>query len=200
MLYRIAVVGDVRRKTQAYELAQALDADLVLDTQASGLTANGQRAWAAASMTNSDWTVVLEDDAIPCTDFHTRLAEALTSTPTDVVSLYCGTSYPLQAQDVYRLAITEADNAGANYFTLPNLWHTVGVAIRTPLVKQMLEHIDGLTLPLDEAITTWMLAEGRRAAYTHPSLVDHRDDHTVIQHPDGIERTMPPRKAWRYAG
>ena len=199
MLYQVAVVGDVRRKAQAFGLAQSLDADLALDTQASGLTANGQRAWTAAAMTNADWTVVLEDDAIPCTDFHTHLTQALTSAPCDVVSLYCGTSYPLQAQDVYRQAITHANQHGDHYLTLPNLWHTVGTAIRTHLVNHMLEHIADSTLPLDEAITTWMQTTGRPVAYTWPSLVDHKDDHTIIDHPDGLGRTMP-RKAWRFAG
>lgn len=199
MLYQITVVGDVRRKTQAYDLAASLDADLVLDTQASGLTANGQRAWTAAAMTNAEWTVVVEDDAIPCTDFNTHLTTALENAPCDVVSLYCGTSYPLQAQDVYRQAITLANQHGDHYLTLPNLWHTVGVAIRTHLVRHMIEHIADTTLPLDEAITTWMHTTNRPVAYTWPSLVDHRDDTTIINHPDGLGRTMP-RRAWRFAG
>ncbi|QZH58865.1 hypothetical protein K1X22_21805 [Mycolicibacterium farcinogenes] len=53
--------------------------------------------------------------------------------------------------------------------------------------------------PIDEAITQWAKKQDIGIAYTVPSLVDHRDEETVTQHPDGITRTRP-RRAVRFEG
>ena len=46
---------------------------------------------------------------------------------------------------------------------------------------------------IDEAITVWCQERGHEVSYCVPSIVDHADGPTLIDHPDGIERDMPRR-------
>jgi hypothetical protein len=81
--------------------------------------------------------------------------------------------------------------------------HGVALAIRMPLVSDMLRFVGKMTdteklWPVDEQITHWCRLRGQRVAFTKPSIVDHREDiPSLIQHPDGGGRDKP-RHAWAF--
>jgi hypothetical protein len=92
-------------------------------------------------------------------------------------------------------AIDRAEASNAHWLVSRQLLHAVGVAIRGDLIEDMLTHLDGET-PIDEAINTWVNRKFYRVAYSYPSLVDHADVDTLIQHRDGQHRE-PGRVAWK---
>ena len=191
MLITMAVVAHHQRSAQAYQLASDLQASLVMDHGQYGPSHNHLRAWAAIHTPGSDgWGVVVEDDAIPTSNFTTKLSHYLDTTPTSVVSLYAGTNYPPMTAPALHLAVTEAQHVGAHWAALPTCNHAVALAIRQPFISNMLEHIDP-TIPIDEAIGQWARDRDMLIGYTIPSLVDHADGPTVIAHPDGQPRNLP---------
>ncbi|MGP3708500.1 hypothetical protein [Gordonia paraffinivorans] len=197
MIVSTAIVAHHTRKAWATDLAIATDASLALDPGLWGPGHNHRRAWQLANTTAADWILVIEDDAILCTNFTARLHAALETAPTPVVSLYLGTNYPTRYATTTTQAITQADQTGAHWITQPTLNHAVAVAIQQHHVTPMLNHTEHTNKPIDEAITQWMRTNNIRCSYTHPSLVDHRDNDTVI---DGRTPRLLPRKAHRFAG
>jgi GR25 family glycosyltransferase involved in LPS biosynthesis len=187
-----AVVGHTSRQSQAEALAQTLNATLSLDDGTLGEGINHDRAWVAATTQDSDWSVVLEDDAVPIHDFQVQLAEALANAPAPIVSAYLGTSRPPQ----YQRRIQQALARDTHWILSNELLHHVAVAIRTNLVGQMLTAVECSTLPADYRIGSWARQCDYPIAYTNPSLVDHADGPTVIIHQDGQPRHAP-RKAWQ---
>lgn len=192
MLISYAVVGHTSRQPQAEQLAQSLGATLALDDGSYGEGINHDRAWVAATTQESDWSVVLEDDAQPIPGFDAQLREALNSAPTPIVSLYLGTSRPPQYQRRIKRALAQE----THWIISDELLHHVAVAIRTDLVGNMLHTVECSTLPADYRIGNWARQCDYPIAYTNPSLVEHADGPTVINHQDGQPRTEP-RKAWR---
>lgn len=199
MLVSTAIVAHSTRKAQAFDLAITLDASIAYDLGDHGPGANHRRAWQLANTSAADHVLVIEDDAVLCSNFRDRLAALLDSAPTPIVSLYSGTSYPLHLADQAANAATQAEANGHDWFTLPTLNHAVAVCIRQDHVDSMLDHTNGSPLPIDEAIGAWASDHHTAVSYTAPSLVDHADGPTVIDHPDGLGRTLP-RRAIRFAG
>lgn len=190
----VAIVAHTARRTAAEHLAHTLQADYVaMDDGTLGCEANHLRAWDwHQHNTTTEWSIVLEDDAIPAPDFRDQLAAALAVAPSSIVSLYLGTGNPPHWQPHVRNAIAAAGDAC--WLTSHNLLHAVGVAIRTELLPMQLDQ----HMPIDTAISNWAKRYGHRVAYTLPSLVDHADTTPVIttRH-DGRPRTAP-RHAHRH--
>lgn len=193
MLVSTAVVAHSARKHHAYDLAATLDASLAYDPAGTyGPGTNHRRAWQLANTSAAHWIMVVEDDALPCADFINQLAALLPTAPTPVVSLYLGTNYPPHLAPRALRAQAEAARQGEPWLTLATCNHAVALAIRQPLVDHMLANID-TDLPIDEAISDWATQHGHAISYPTISLVDHRDEPTVINHPDGQPRSLPRR-------
>lgn len=205
----IGVVGHVARLGMAETLAGAVGAEFVsIDDGTLGCEGNHRRVWLHLSHYNDPWSVVLEDDAVPVPDFRNQLQMVLASAPSDVVSLYLGTSRPVwyqprgervarRLQPAIAEAITRAEATDAAFITSLNLFHAVAVAIRTPLVQDMLNYTIALNRPIDYAISDWCEARSHTVAYTAPSIVEHRDSGTLFIHPDKQLRNSP-RVAHRF--
>lgn len=197
----IGVVGHRERMVGAWELAQAVDASyLSIDQGEWGSTRNHLKVWThlaadhVAGRWSPQWLVVLEDDAVPCNDFREQLDAALASAPSDVVGLYLGTGYPTAWQDF----IQHVQNDPAHWTQTHSLLHGVGTAIRAELVPSMLEWVGNVgSRPIDDAITEWVRSKAQVVSYTRPSLVDHHDWPTLINHPDQEGRENP-RRAWQF--
>lgn len=189
------VVGDMRRKEEAWDLAGAVDAKVLsLDEGTMGTTKNHLKVWTKLLQHGGDWLVVLEDDAQPFGPFLDTLRNALDNAPCDIVGLYLGTGYPVAWQRFVKKAVA---NETANYIVSSHLLHGVGTAIRGHLVDDMLRFVGWMSpeqreWPVDEQITHWMRLRGYRIAYTLPSLVDHADWPSLHPaHPDGDNRDKP---------
>lgn len=201
MQVAIGVVGHNQRGDQAADLMHQVGAVYrSMDNGTLGCDHNHRRVWKHLAGTTTDWVLVLEDDAIPCDDFPDQLKQALTHTPTNVLSLYLGTSRPVwyqprgeksarKLQPLITDALAKADDAC--YLTAPKLFHAVAVAIRTSLVRDMLAWTTESKRPIDYAISDWCEARGHTVAYTLPSIVQHADGDTLFTHPDRQPRNRP---------
>lgn len=191
--YRIGIVAHNKRAAAAHNLMEATGAAfLSLDNGSKGCNGNHRHVLEWLSTSPTEWVVVLEDDAQPVDDFRTQLEAALTAAPCDIVSLYLGTNYPRLWQRGIQRATTRADQSDSPWLVSEHLLHAVGYCIRTTLVLDLLEALP--EMPIDDAITTWARDQGRRIAYTWPSLVDHEDADTLISK---RPTRNAPRKAHR---
>lgn len=196
----VGVVAHPIRKAMAHELAERTYAEvLTYDNDGVGEQANHQAVLEQLLEYGTDWVVCLEDDALPCADFRTRLIETLDHAPAGVVSLYLGTgrwagTSPRHHERVVRGLVEDADRHGARWITAEALWHAVGVAIPRERAADLLQHLRGSTHPTDEAITDWCRKRHVTVHYTHPSLVDHRDDPRLVR----AREQHVPRRAWRF--
>ncbi|MFC4124923.1 hypothetical protein [Nocardia rhizosphaerae] len=188
-----AVVGHEQRLAAVTDLARTLDAVITLDDGSRGAAANHLKGWAATSSPSSEWAGVAEDDALPVDDFNDQAEAALRVAPADVVSFYLGRTRPRRWQERIPPAIRAANNAKACWLTTTHLLHGVAVVIRAELRDDWLDFAHGSHLPIDERLSAWCLMRGHVVAYTFPSLVDHADGPTLIDH---TGQPAGPRIAW----
>lgn len=199
---KIGVVADMRRRAQAEELADKVDATVLsFDDGIMGCTKNHIKTWTNLVQHGADWLVVLEDDAVPVDGFREQLDMALAAAPADIVGLYLGTGWPRAWQRFIKKALADARQSDANWIVSSHLLHAVGTAIKVDLANDMLRAVAWMSeeqrrWPFDEQITHWArYMRGHRIAYTVPSLVDHRDGESLVYHPDGDGRNGK-RVAW----
>lgn len=175
---------------------------MTVDSGKLGCELNHRKAWEwLAEHGKGDWAVVLEDDAEPVPNFRIHLDKALAHAPGPIVSLYLGRCRPGYAQSAIRELMADLDSRSTkpSFITTNHLLHAVGLAVRTEVIRPMLEGISQVPyalLPVDEGIGQWAQAHGHTVAYTLPSLVNHAHGPTVIaEHHDGQDRTAE-RRAW----
>lgn len=191
-----AVVAHEARIVAATELAKNLDAVLTVDDGSLGAEANHLRAWQATGTADGDWALVLEDDAQPVPNFLEQAERALAMSPTPIVSFYLGRGKPRTWQHRLAQGIGQADAISAHWITAPQLLHAVAVAMQADLREDWLQWAPTSKLPIDERISAWARINGHRIAYTIPSLIEHADGPTLIEHRDRQPRTVA-RIAWR---
>jgi hypothetical protein len=189
-----AVVGHEARIVQATDLAHQLGAIITVDDGTAGVNGNHLKAWDITSTLDSTWAAVVEDDAIPVPDFLNQAEQALAVAPAPVVSFYLGRARPKRwQQERIAPAIAKAERYDTHWLTCTHLLHAVAVAMRTELVDEWLQWAHTSTLPIDERITAWCIAHDHKIAYSWPSICDHADGATLIDHTP----TADPRIAWR---
>lgn len=207
-MINIGIVGHHTRMEAGETLADKVDAEfMTIDSGGLGPGRNHEKAWQWLEESDSEWSVVLEDDAIPIIDFRKELKVALLNCPFSIVSLYLGRIRPPHWQDSIASVIARPES----WLLADELLHHVGVAIQTPLIGDMLnvlagdhEYVWG-KVPIDEAIGRWVRLRGRQVAYANPSLVDHdyRLPTVIEQHVSqhatepGVRHFFEPRKAWK---
>lgn len=199
----IGIVAHTSRADQAKALAHTVKATYTsIDGGTPGSTGflgcddNHDHVLRQLSHYPSTWTVILEDDAVPVDEFRDQLESALPLSPAPIVSLYLGKMRPPQHQADIRAAVEAADAEDVDWIIATRLFHAVGYAIKTELIPSLLGHLSNW--PVDQHISEWALQRGHTVAYTWPSLVDHADHDTIVNHPDGQPRT-PGRVAYRTA-
>lgn len=201
MSHALGVVGHTGRAELIDRLTKTVEPDILsIDNGQLGCEGNHRHVWERLSneYPRSGWAVVLEDDALPVAGFDKQIEAALRVAPTPVVSLYLGRKRPPQYQAAIKRCIKDR-TAEPHWFLADRLLHAVGVAIRTSLVPGMLASTAQCVRPIDESISRWAMQMQPRmpVSYTWPSLVDHADRQTVVQHRDRQPRP-PGRVAWRH--
>ncbi|EKP4474670.1 hypothetical protein P3X16_000024 [Cronobacter dublinensis] len=191
---RFVIVGHHARRKQAEQLAESLDAYLLVDGSSSGANWNHYRAlqWAAAQ---SCRVVVLEDDALPVGGFQTMVTEWLIRFPDSLISFYLGTGRPPQYQLEIATKLIAADRERTDHITMQRLVHAVCYSVPPKLIPKVLARWDA-SKPADYAIGD---ACGGPVIYPCSSLVDHADGLPVEKHPDRQQR-RERRRAWRLHG
>lgn len=200
----IGVVAHTARLTQAQQLANQVNANYIsVDDGTLGVEANHRKVWEKLARHNTDWCLVLEDDAQPVDNFTDQLHSTLAVAPSPAVSLYLGHHqhwhwYPARQKRLAE-AGAQADQQDACWIMSSDIAHGVAVAIQTEIVADMLNHTQHSKRPIDYAVRQWLRDTGRAYAFSWPSLVDHADWPTLVKHHDKRPRKQP-RKAWRVGG
>lgn len=196
MTCAIGIVAHESRLIEAWDLMLGSQASfLSVDDGSMGPSWNHYTVWSHLASEPTEWSLVLEDDAELCDGFLEQLEAVLAVAPSDVVSLYLGTGYPKAWQDF----IAHVDSDPAHWGIAHSLIHGVAVAMRTHLVPDMVKWIAGYgnDFPVDEAIGEYCRAHATQVAYTRPSIVDHKDAPSVIDHTADGGRELP-RRAWHF--
>lgn len=183
----IGIVAHTLRVDEAKNLARQVRADFIsIDNGIMGCDDNHEAVQRHLCALPSTWSVILEDDAQPVPSFRDQIAHALPMSPSPIVSFYMGRKKPQHWQHRYRKALAHAQVVDASWIQSTHLLHAVGYAIKTELLPYLLDHVTDL--PVDQHIGHWARYHGHTISYTHPSLVDHADTETLVNHPDGQPR------------
>lgn len=198
MKIHIVVVADKRREAQARTLADTVQADTIAwDEGKFGATNNHRQAWGWHAQHPADWSIVLEDDAVPCKDFRAQATKALTVAPTHLVSFYMGRLRPPAWQEAYEYALERADEAKAHWLIGRKVLHAVGIAADRGAVNAVVQALTNTIAHPDAALNIWATKNSAEIAYSVPSLVDHADGDNLIVHHEQ-ETYRPGRVAWRH--
>lgn len=206
---KIGVVGHYTRQKMGRELKKSVQAEyLSTDLGFFGATQNHYRVWEHLNTVaeRDEWCLVLEDDAIPVSDFDKQIDAVLTCVPThvDVVSLYFGQEFPRCWKDRMGQAANLASREDACWIIGEPVLHGVAIAMRGENVADMLKGIGNAPKqfqvgPFDEAINYWCKLNRYKVGYCWPSIIQHSDVPTIINHPDGADRGSG-RVAYRFGG
>lgn len=207
-LYEIAVVGHTARGALAHRLAQRVGATcMCIDDGSIGAGYNHLRAWHWLAEGNAEWSIVLEDDAIPSGWFLSGdLTDVLENAPSPVVSMFLGRTSPAHWQP----SISQVIGSSECWLMGTELLHHVAVAAKTAILPVLLDGVKEAlnAYPIDEALGARCRKIGIPIAYCHPSIVDHNAtipsvisiEERLSQHPiDGPRRDWD-RTAWTMIG
>ena len=186
-----AIMAHPDRAWMVDELSDALGVDHTVHWDRRGdRWETGSRAWSAADK-RAKWHVVIQDDAILCDDFTDRVFSFLETRKSQPVSFYLGAGRPRQV-DVLR-AISQAGDADA--LEMNQLIWGVCVALPRRFVTPMLMECSRGVPHYDTRMSQFFERRKIKTAYSWPSLVDHRDEPSLI-----YKNLATPRVAHRFAG
>jgi len=188
---KFVIVGHHSRRAQAEQLAQQLNAYLLIDEDQHGANWNHRRAieWASEQQCR---VVILEDDAMLVDGFIEKVSAWLIRFPNELLSFYLGTGRPPQYQLEIATKFIDADRHQTDYITINRLVHGVCYSVPLHKLQQVISRWNKWS-PADYAVGD---ACGGSVIYPCYSLVDHLDSNTVERHPDNTPRTER-RRAWR---
>lgn len=195
MRLSVKIMAHKKRAHHIPELVERLgltNDDVIWDRK-SDRWDTGRRAWNAIDRTAS-WGMVVQDDALVTRDLIAGLEKAAAFLPERcLVSPYTGTRRPV-ASRVER-AVQTARAADASWIRMPSLNWGVAIMAPTGIIDKMLPWCDKQTYPnYDRRIGRYAIDMLRLPTYcTWPSLVDHRDDDSLVGHGRG-------RKAHQFLG
>jgi hypothetical protein len=184
-----SVMAHPDRGEQVTALVAALDRPVTVYWDSEGKpSGNGDRVWRTArggwsvADPDSDWHVLLQDDALPCADFLAGLERALEYVPQNaVVSPYLGTgrNVPIRWEAMARTA----DTVGASWVRSRKLMWGVCIALPTRLIPEMIDYADRKAgVPDDMRVAGWAERFDHDVWYTWPSLVDHLPIPSLTKH------------------
>jgi len=187
-----AIMAHPRRRVEAESLQNALDrpVPIIYDTvrepskDPAQRWATGRRAWEKYDPA-ADWHMVIQDDALVCDDLIAGLEVALNELGKEgLMSPYTGTGRPDQ-KNVTR-ALQHADDKGHAWMSTRSLNWGVAICAPTWTIEPMLEWCSRDAVARSNY--DWRIGVyfrdvlGWRTWYTVPSLVDHRDEESLVGH------------------
>lgn len=143
---------------------------------------------------DADWHLVLQDDALPCRNLLPGLERALDQVPQQaVVCPYLGSGRPTHWS--VAKAADQADVEGAVWIVTRALMWGVGIIVPTYTIDDMLDWCDRKASwpAYDKRVGQYYLRLGWPTWYPWPSLLEHREVPSLINHGDG-------RVAYRFLG
>lgn len=175
------IMAHKSRKEHYERLANQFDdIKLCIDYQNQGAWAIAKQAWDMADK-DSDYTVVIQDDAILCDNFKNKAEAFIEQHAGHVISFYYGDN-PQAHKEIK-----------PDYFdTILN--HAVCLAIPTAEIPGMIQYCDFQPECTgdDMKIRRWLITNSRTCRYSNPSLVQHRDIPSIV------DPTKPVRQSKIY--
>lgn len=176
-------MGHHSRTVMAAELHLEVHADTnFIDDGTWGENRTGNQTWQQvydiAVARGDEWGVVLQDDAVPVSNFRYHVEEALAFAPNTAVGLYVGTCRPRTTQ--VQEAVNNARTFDASWLEADTLLWGVGVALPVDDIPEYLAWSPGIELAYDQRIGSWFRRSKRPVRYVWPSLVDHADVESVV--------------------
>lgn len=172
----IAVMAHPRRKLFVRDLLARLDvkATVVWDER-NDRWDTGRRSLLAYDPAVSHH-LVIQDDALPCSDLRASLLRALEVVPDAPISLYLGRQRP--HAETFADAIRRAEQSRARWIVGRELCWGVALCFPTRIIRPMVEFCDEKphVRNYDRRLSVWLETNGIRTFYTVPSLVDHRPE------------------------
>lgn len=146
----------------------------------------GKRAWQKALAQGGEWSMVMQDDALASRDLLPGLDAAVSNFPDGAcVSAYLGSGRPDQRN--VQQAILQAKASNWSWVTTRSLNWGVCIVLPSETIPDMLEWCStdprALGQNYDYRIGVYYRdVIGWRTFYTFPSLVDHRDENSLVGH------------------
>lgn len=194
----IGIVAHAKRRDIALSLADKLEAECIsIDEEDRGAGWNHVQVLNWMKGGDREWSVILEDDAVPVESFRHQLEMALAWAPTPFVGLYVGRGRPPH----WQAGISEVIAREVCWLTCDTLMNAVGYAVKTKLIPAILYSLDKAwmrspNLPIDEALSRWGKSYNITFSYTRPSLINHLDITPVEKHNYG--EPTEKRVAWLF--
>lgn len=181
-----------QRQQWAYPLSKKTGIPIHFDKRREPTADNNHRwevgvqAWQMALEQGQEWSMVLQDDAVACKDLVPSFSEAVKQFPDGAcLSGYLGSGRPDQRN--VQQAIIKAQVNGWSWVTTRSLNWGVCIVLPSATVPDMLEwastdpravgqNYDYRIGVYYRDILQW------RTFYTFPSLVDHRDEGSLVGH------------------
>lgn len=167
-VYVMHVPGAGRDEALAKLLERVPTAIVMADPERRGAWWNAERCWVAGAASGAEWTIVLNDDALPCEGFAEIAEKALAARqPRDPVCFYAARP---EAVDVL------AEHT--HWYTTHDDLVGVGCALHRGVIWRFRDwlscHPAVSDFSDDGRINLWAMATGRLIYTTVPSLVDHQ--------------------------
>ena len=145
---------------------------------------------------NSDFHVVIQDDAILTPNFYENIESAAKALPVKTLfSLYTGTARPIP-QRVKKAVDASRDG---EWLMAGQLFWGVGIVIPTDQIEPMIEFVEDIDLQYDNKIGEFYQRNNLPVYYCIPSLVDHNDKLDSLLDGHGKAINDEPRVAHRLA-
>lgn len=184
-LFSVSIMAHPARKKMVDRLRMRLGSVPVSYDEGGGLWHNCKSAWGMHG--SKPYHLVLQDDAVLCEQFISRVDRVLSSfDDRRCVSLYAGD------RKNYRSLFEKKMRRG--YVLLPNLHWGVAVILPTDLIPRMMHFGDLSSIRTDDSkIGAFCKSIKMPVHYPLPSLVDHADGPSLVGDGSG-------RKAFAFAG
>lgn len=146
-----------------------------------------RRAWLAHDFA-CEYGIIIQDDAIICNDFRKRAELFLTG---DFI-------YSFYAGKFLAGRILDAERKKLDHVISPMIYNEIALCMKTSRIKDMVNFCDELDAQTDQDIVKYARKQGLQIFYTIPSLINHRDEHSIYREKYNKEDRQEVRKAFRF--
>jgi hypothetical protein len=199
----VQIMAHPARVSLAEDLAErlGLDGGGITWDQINDPWHTGGRAWRSLAARGTDWSMVIQDDVLPCRDLIPALTAALEHVPGQViVSPFVGRNQPRGYVRQIAEAVELARVRNASWIMTGALMWGVAICVPTATVAPMVTWCEQMNQwrSYDKRVGQYYKRQHYRTWYTWPSLVDHRDVPSLLAHVN--EFHIPERVAHEFVG
>lgn len=175
MKLSVTVMAHPLRKEYADKLHSKLSSQGFYETAI--IYDNGGGEWdtgvrSLKSHADSDWHIVIQDDAIISDTFYDNALQAILNIPEPtLLSFYTGTVRPYRSKFI--IGVNNANQEQASYLSYNTLCWGVAFAIPTKDIDTMLDFVSSSRLLYDARIGSYYQKTWQNVYYINPSIVDH---------------------------